>query len=188
MRSLALAQMYAEPGPFLALSHGDPAPTNNHVGPSSTRLLDFEYGAYRHALYDVTGWYVLCPLPETWLAALHGTFREHLARDGALSVDEEGYGAAWAAMSAYRALAILGWLPLDIVDEDRPWAEEWTMRGALLTAATRLGRATAGPGGLSALSEAGSQLARAARRRWPELGSGLPWWSEGANPPHPQGG
>jgi hypothetical protein len=176
-----VARAYAEPGLFLAFSHGDPAPSNNHIGPSSVRLLDFEYGGYRHALYDVTGWYVLCPLPETWIADLHGTFRNYLVKEGAIAVDETGYREAWAAMCAYRALAILSWLPLEIVQEDRPWAEEWTMRGALLTSATRLGRATAGISGLEVLSEAGDQLARAARRRWPELGTGLPSWSDHAD-------
>ena len=48
--------MFGEPGPFLAFTHGDPAPTNNHVAGDEVRLLDFEYGGFRHALYDITAW------------------------------------------------------------------------------------------------------------------------------------
>jgi hypothetical protein len=168
-----VANVYADPDPFLAFSHGDPAPTNNHVGPARVRLLDFEYGGYRHALYDLTGWYVLCPLPEAWVAEMQRAFRGQLAGRW---TDEADYHEAWAAMCAYRALAMLSWLPLDILDTDRPWVEDWTMRGALVMAATRLGRATAGVARLAAVGAAGDRLARAARARWPELGAGLPQW------------
>lgn len=171
-----VAAVYDEPGPLLAFSHGDPAPTNNHIGPGTTRLLDFEYGAYRHALYDLTGWYVLCPLPEAWAAELQASFRAHLATTWPPLADAANYQTGWAAMCAYRALAIVSWLPLDILDADLPWAEGWTMRGALLTAATRLRRATAGTPELATLGEASIRLAQAARARWPELGTGLPSW------------
>lgn len=174
-----VADTYAEPGAFLALSHGDPAPSNNHTGPAA-RLLDFEYGAYRHALYDITGWYVLCPLPERWVAGLHDAFRQRLAGVWSPLDDDPAYRAAWGAICAFRALAMLTWLPREIVTADRPWAEGWTTRGALLTAATRLGRATAGVPALAALHEAGERLAGAARARWPELGAGLPQWPGGA--------
>ncbi|HEX5414589.1 MAG TPA: hypothetical protein VFZ25_02910 [Chloroflexota bacterium] len=186
-----VANSYAEPGPFLAFSHGDPAPSNNHVSPAAVRLLDFEYGAYRHALYDITGWYVLCPLPETWEAELHRDFRQLLMGEWAPAADEAAYSAAWAEMCAYRALAMLSWLPLDVVSADRPWVDDWTMRGALVTAATRLGRACTDLPGLEALGEAGHRLAQAARRRWPEVGTGLPRWpdirhdSSDASPPSP---
>ena len=168
--------MLADPGAFLAYSHGDPAPSNNLIGPTGARLLDFEYGAYRHALYDVTGWYILCPLPEAWATILHDTFRRHLAGMWPLADDESAYRAAWATMCAYRALAMLSWFPYDMLDADRPWAEAWTMRGALLTAARRLGRVAEGVDGLAALATAGGRLARAAQARWPELIEGVPEW------------
>jgi hypothetical protein len=171
-----VAEAYAEPGVFLAFSHGDPAPSNNLIGPTGARLLDFEYGTYRHALYDVTGWYILCPLPEAWAAILHNAFRQHLAGMCSLAADEATYRAAWATMCAYRAMALLSWFPLNILDADRPWAEGWTMRGALLTAATRLERATAGVSELEAISDAASRLAGAARDRWPDIGEGVPEW------------
>jgi hypothetical protein len=176
-----VATVFAEPGRFLAFSHGDPAPSNNQVGKDEVRLLDFEYGAYRHALYDVTGWYVLCPLPETWVEEIHGTFRRHLARTWAPAADEAGYREGWAVMCAYRAVAMLSWLAPDIMYADRPWVEDWTMRGALLAASTRLGRAAAGVASLSALGDAGDRLAQAARGRWPELGDGLPHWPDGTS-------
>ena len=171
-----VAEAFAEPGAFLAFSHGDPAPSNNAIGPAAAWLLDFEYGAYRHALYDITGWYILCPLPEVWAAILHDSFRQHLAGMWPLASDESAYGAAWATMCTYRALAMLSWFPPDMLDADRPWAEGWTMRGALLTAALRLERAVTGVPGLAVINTAAARLARAARERWPEIGEGVPDW------------
>lgn len=57
-----IAADYAEPGPWLSFSHGDPAPSNNHSAGERVRLLDFEYGAYRHMFYDISAWNILCPL------------------------------------------------------------------------------------------------------------------------------
>ena len=48
-----IAEAYTEPGDFLVFSHGDPAPSNNHLSGEHARLVDFEYAGYRHALYDL---------------------------------------------------------------------------------------------------------------------------------------
>ncbi len=95
-----VAAVYAEPGPYLAFSHGDPAPSNNHLSYDRVRLVDFEYAGYRHSLYDLTGWYVLCPLPDAWTSAMEQVFRqssatnileEAIADDAALYQESEGH-------------------------------------------------------------------------------------------------
>jgi hypothetical protein len=48
-----IATLYAEPEAWLCFTHGDPAPSKNHVGDGAVWLLDFEYGAFRYALYDM---------------------------------------------------------------------------------------------------------------------------------------
>lgn len=42
----------ARPGPFLAYTHGDPAPGNYLITPGGVRAIDFELGRYRHALIE----------------------------------------------------------------------------------------------------------------------------------------
>src|SRR5581483_11634345 len=107
----------------LAFSHGDPAPSNNHIASSGVRLADFEYAGYRHALYDITAWAILCPLPWAWVNTMEQVFRRILGASpvwGTL-VDGERYREAWAAMCAYRALAMVTWFSPDLLAQDAPW-------------------------------------------------------------------
>jgi len=179
-----VAALYAAPGPFLAFTHGDPAPSNTHVpvgtgaGGGAVRLLDFEYGAFRHALYDLAAWFVVCPLPERVVQPMVGAYRAELAPACPAAGDDERWRDEWAAMCAYRAVAMLTWLPPAILEADRPWVEQWTMRQAVLATATRL-RAAAGDGPLTPLATAAVRLQGALSARWPELGEGeavLPRW------------
>jgi hypothetical protein len=173
----AVARAFAEPGPWLAFSHGDPAPSNNHVSPEGVRLLDFEYGDSRHALYDLSGWYVLCPLPSGWVAELAAGFRRALEPIGGVFGDEPAWREAWGAICAYRALAMLGWFPRRALHEDRPWVERWSVREAVLSTAHRLHAACADVPRLTALARLGEELARRLGRRWPELGDGRVRWA-----------
>ena len=171
-----VAAGFAEPRDRLAFSHGDPAPTNNHVSGEGVCLVDFEYGAYRHALYDLSGWYVLCPLPAGWASELSAAFRRRLGRDAGVLSDEVGFREAWAAMCAYRALAMIGWFPLRLVRENLPWVEDWSMREAMLSAAHRLHAATLDVPSLAPLAELSERLCVRLRSRWPEHGDGRIHW------------
>jgi hypothetical protein len=170
-----VAETYAEPGMFLALSHGDPAPSNTHLKGVRARLLDFEYAAYRHALYDLTGWYVLCPLPYRWVIQLEQTFRRTLmvGPTRQLVADEQAYQAAWAAMCAYRGLAMLSWFPLELLEQDGSWVSTWSRREALLSTMLRL---HSGSASIAPLATFGKAMADALRARWPELGDGAIQW------------
>jgi hypothetical protein len=172
-----VAGLFAEPGPFLAFTHGDPAPTNNHVAGDDVRLLDFEFGGFRHALYDLTAWYVLCPLPEGQVEKMTRVYRAELATRCSAAADDTLYREGWSHLCAYRALAILTWLPPDLLVHDRPWAGgRWSGREAVLAAISRLRLATADVAGLAPLSDAAAILGEALRVRWPDLGDGLPRW------------
>jgi hypothetical protein len=171
-----ITHLFAEPGPFLAFTHGDPAPTNNHVAGDDVRLLDFEFGGFRHALYDLTAWYVLCPLPEGLVEEMSQAYRAELATTCSAAADDTLYREAWAHLCAYRALAIMTWLPCDLLDKDRPWAGDWSGRGAALAAVSRLRLAAADVEGLAPVTEAATLLREALRARWPDLGDGLPPW------------
>jgi hypothetical protein len=57
----AVAVMLAEPGPFLAYTHGDPCPENCCASGTTLRLIDFEFGGFRHAPLDGVGWQMAFP-------------------------------------------------------------------------------------------------------------------------------
>src|ERR687884_218905 len=173
-----IAAIYADPGPYLAFSHGDPAPSNNHITTGGVRLVDFEYAAYRHALYDITAWDTLCPLPKEWMATMEQVFRRAVGASplGGALVDDEQYRQAWAMMCAYRALAMLTWFSPDLLAQDGPWTPGWTRRAALISTTLRLHHASAGVAVLKPLVELGGHMSEALRARWPELGDGALHW------------
>ncbi len=165
-----VAHLYAQPGPFLAFTHGDPAPSNNHVRDGQVRLVDFEYGAYRHALYDLTGWNILCPLPTDWVQVMRQAFQQELAVACAAARDPEQFDHAWAHVCAFRAVAILTWIPLAVLEANRPWVDtHWTSRHAVLAALLRCQNATNTVGSLAPLCEAVAGLSAALQSRWPEF-------------------
>jgi hypothetical protein len=173
----AVAREYAAPSDFLAFTQGDPAPSNTHLRGSRVRLLDFEYGGYRHALYDPTSWTILCPLPDESADAVRTAYRAELARHIDVAADDRRFAEGWSRMWAYRAVALLSWIPSDALRADGSWVESWTMREAALTAAMRLERAAAGDRALAPLALAASALASRFAARWPEAARHpLPRW------------
>jgi len=178
-----VASAYRDPGAWLAFTHGDPAPSNNHVGLDGVvRLLDFEYGGFRHALYDVSAWQVLCPLPADALAALRDAYRGTLAAHAPALAHGAAFDAEWAAMVCWRAVAMLGWLGAAATARaNAPWVDDWTRREAAIAACERMAAAVDAGGDprLAPLGAAGAALARAMRARWPEYAekSVLPRWT-----------
>jgi len=174
-----IAGVYAQPGEFLAFTHGDPAPSNNHFVKDKACLVDFEYGGFRHALYDITGWTILCPLPMDCVREMSGCFREELAKSCSAARDGAPFEKAWACVCGYRALAMLTWIPPDIINRNRFWADDWTMREAAFVAMCRLREAAMPFAELEAVSDGAGVLAKGMRRCWPEFADAedaLPQW------------
>jgi tRNA A-37 threonylcarbamoyl transferase component Bud32 len=144
---------YDHPGPMLAFSHGDPAPSNALLRPDgSVVLVDFEYAGNRHRGYDLAAWHVLCPLAPELLDALH-----------------DGYGQevdGLDAMIVWRAVQVVGMNRTELLDADREFAPGWPARASLLTALRRGGENE--PGLL--------RLHDALAARWPESADRLPEW------------
>jgi len=172
----AVARAYAEPGPFLAFTHGDPAPTNNHVGVDEVRLLDFEYGAYRHCLYDLTAWDVLCPLPQTCIEEMRNAYRDAIRPAIPEAGDDGHFRQEWATLCAFRALAMLTWIPPGVLEHNQVWAGDWTAREAACTALSRLARISDGIEPLSPIQAWSENAEGALLRRYPELEGALPRW------------
>jgi hypothetical protein len=172
-KTLALAS--ADAGNFRAWSHGDPAPTNHHFVAGKAYLLDFEYGAYRHALYDLSAWQILCPLPAAWVSLLRQHFVQAWEQAGGARLSAEAWERGWAEMCAYRAYAIWSWMPPELLTQDRPWAEHWTMRAALLAALSRLSTLLAPWPDLEPLATV-AQAMTTALKPWGYSGEILPPW------------
>ncbi len=100
-----------------------PAPSNNHFTASQVRLLDFEYGAFRHVLYDLAAWKILCPLPENPLDEMTAVFRAELSGAYPAIADDSFFKSEWTAICAWRALAVLTWISPAVISDNRPWAE-----------------------------------------------------------------
>ena len=166
-----IAAAYAEPEDWLSFSHGDPAPSNNHIAGPTVRLVDFEYGAFRHALYDITAWNTLCPLPRRYVRRMRDSFRRTLAEAIPAARDEAAFGGAWATLCAYRGLALLTWVSPAVLAADRPMVGDWTARDAVMAAAARTAEATAGVPGLEPAAGLAADLHAALRARWPQLGA-----------------
>jgi Phosphotransferase enzyme family len=142
-----------DPGPMLAFSHGDPAPSNALLRPDgSVVLVDFEYAGARHRGYDLAAWHVLCPLAPELLAALH-----------------DGYGteiSQFDALVVWRAVQVVGMNRTELLDADREFAPGWSARASLITA---LQRGSEHEAGLLPLHDA-------LVARWPEHADRLPEW------------
>jgi hypothetical protein len=172
-----IADTFAHPGEFLALTHGDPAPTNNHLRGNTIYLVDFEYAGYRHALYDLTGWNILCPLPRVCVELMSHHLRTALLPACPAVGDNESYQAAWAMLCTYRAMAMLSWMPLRLLKHNMPWADNWRRREAMVVALSRWEEATRGVPGLEVIAEVAAQLCRRCQALWPDIeAESIPAW------------
>jgi hypothetical protein len=112
------------------------------------------------------------------MATMERVFRRVLGADarGGPLADDGQYREAWATLCTYRALAMLTWLPPDLLVEDRDWAPGWTGRAAVLSTTLRLRQTSAGVAALAPLADLGALMNEALRARWPTLGEGAPPW------------
>lgn len=166
-----IAAVYREPGPWLCFSHGDPAPSNTHITGDEVRLLDFEYGGFRHALYDLSAWAVLCPLPERQLQQMRDMFQHTLADFLPAAGDSGAFRDGWGALCAYRAIALLSWVSPAVLESDQAFVGAWSARQAVLAALARAEAAAAPVPALRPAVLAFRRLYGELHQRWPEAGA-----------------
>lgn len=160
---------------ILTLTHGDPAPSNVLLTPDGeARLVDFEYGSPRHPSYDLSVWDSLCPLPLELVDAHLETYAAARAELG-WPVDESE-ASDYASLVAYRALAMLSWLPQSARSTDESWVETWSVRHAVIAVLERLAVRGAVDADIAPLAERAQENAQRWRARWPEVGEALPSW------------
>ena len=93
----------ADPGPFLALTHGDWGAVNVWYGDAGPRKLDFGNGNFRHALLDLTAWEARLGLDSA--GDLWREYFGELERQGFGGL--EGFGEAHAHARAWMALKLI---------------------------------------------------------------------------------
>jgi hypothetical protein len=103
-----IATAMAEPGLFLAFTHGDPCPDNCIVSADRLHLIDFEFAGFRHALLDGVYGRLRFPtcscvrdIPEPIVSEMEVAYREELAEGCAAARDDASYSRAVADACAY---------------------------------------------------------------------------------------
>jgi len=127
-----LARELADPGPFLAFTHGDMAPGNSLFTREGPRLLDFEYAGMRNALYDALMWLLTVPLPEELVARADAYYRSGLSQGCYAAQVDSDYLRARATVAAARTVNVFQWISPKALERDRDWAPGFTERAALL--------------------------------------------------------
>lgn len=147
-----------------ALTQGDPAPSNMLFVDDRCMLVDFEYAAQRHPLFDLAQWHIRCPLPDAWLRSIEEPIREVYTGD---------FERGLARAKSYAGLYMLSWLPKDeALERNPPWADSWSVREALISTALRC--ANAAPELASWFTDLSERLCE----RWPECGDGAVDWTQ----------
>ena len=167
----ALADHVEDARAFLAFTHGDMAPSNNHFSAVGIRLLDFEYGGVRPALYDTLLWNLFCPFPPALIERADRAYRAALATGCPAARDDRLYAATRSVVVAWRTIDMLRWCGPEICDRDRPWAPGLSVRQAFLWHLHRFAAVVAaGPGrvgdALGAVAHAVNALSRVLTERW----------------------
>lgn len=160
----AVAEL-ADPGPFLALTNGDPESHNYLTGPSGGgKLIDFEGAGFRHALTAATSFTV--PGPD-WLGVSGPeqveAFRRALARTVPEAEDDQRFGFGLASASMVWVMTRTG--RLKTLDARSPGDDSRTQMVALLESGARTAEAHRVLPHLAAWCRSTATLLR---RRWPD--------------------
>ena len=124
-----LIETIKAPGLFLAYTHGDPCPGNEVRVGSQLRLLDFEFGDFRHALTDGVYGRILFPtcwcfnrVPPSVVMQMELSYRTMLMQTCPAANDDVLFSQAVVTGCAYWALTMYSWNPVgDLLAQDREW-------------------------------------------------------------------
>ena len=167
-RELArVIEIHLHPGPFLALSNGDPEENNFLVDRRDGRLIDFEFAAYRLALTCARWIHVPGPAWITVLdsasAELEHTYRVALSQGIPEAEDDRLFGLGMAAVClAFACDRLCRFVALD---QRRPGDASRLQMVATLESAARAARRHRSLLQLAGWAERASHWLR---RRWPD--------------------
>jgi hypothetical protein len=165
-------------GPFLAYTHGDPCPDNNRYLDGDLRLIDFEAGSFRHALWD--GVYGQVPFPTCWCVnrlpahlppQMEAAYRAELSKGCPQAEDDRLFQRAVVEACACWLILTTGRYLLD--EEDGQWGIA-TMRQRVLLRLDNFAARTEQYGYLEAMGATSRQIATRLRVLWPPEADQMP--------------
>jgi hypothetical protein len=170
-----------DPGPFQALTHGDPCPDNWRDIHGNMRLFDFEIGGFRHALQD--GVYGRIHFPTCWCVnrfpveiplAMEQVYRAELVKGIPVAADDDLFFGAIVELCAFWVLSACEWDKLTrLMEQDREWGIS-TVRQRILVRLGIFSELTASVGYLQALGKTAAALQAFLRSRWPQEADAMP--------------
>ena len=133
-----LLQHMRDPGPWLALVHGDPCPDNVLLTAQGAVLLDFEFSAPGHALIDATYWRMGFPtcwcagrVPEPVAESVELAYRNTVASAIADACDVAAFRLEYAIAMVVRLFGGLEWNLDAALKSDSTWGIA-TLRNRIL--------------------------------------------------------
>jgi hypothetical protein len=123
-----LSQRMRDPGPWLALVHGDPCPDNVLLTPQGAALLDFEFAAPGHALIDAAYWRMGFPtcwcagrVPDTVADRVEQAYRDAVADAIPQARADAEFHREYAVAVVVRLFASLEWHLDSALKGDSTW-------------------------------------------------------------------
>ena len=175
-------QALCTPGPFLAYTHGDPCPGGNClVMGKEVRLVDFENGDYRHALFDIvyarigfpTCWESML-LPHSSILCIEQAYRAEFVKGCPEASDNRRFAQELVHACAYWTLMLCQFNAIaQFPTGDRYW-KPYRMCQRILTRFERFAQTTIEFGYLESLGSLFAAMASTLRERWPAHAQLLP--------------
>ncbi len=186
----ALTASIHDPGPFLAYTHGDPCPDNWLRVDGKLRLLDFETGAFRHALLD--GVYGRIHFPTCWCVnrspahvpqRMEAAYRAELRQGCPEAGDDTLFDRAVVEACAYWTISMCDWIvqrrswyePPAPMERDHRWGIS-TLRQRALLRSDILAQTTQELGHLEAIGATFGDIAAKLRTIWPPEAGSMPYY------------
>jgi hypothetical protein len=125
-----IARHLADPGDWLCLGHGDPCPDNTLLRDGRAILIDYEFAAPAHALFDalyarLAGPTCWCAgrLPDDVLARIEGAWRASVAPAIPAARDDDAFAREAAIVTAAWLFTVLAlpWLGGVVMAGDEVW-------------------------------------------------------------------
>ncbi len=170
-----ISAFISHPGPFDAYTHGDPCPDNNLFIDGKRRLLDFEFGRFRHALIDGVYGRIHFPtcwcvnrIPEHVVRKMEDAYRAELVQGCSEAEDDELFYQAVVEACAYWVTEIFRSLTDGLLAKDNEWGIS-TVRQRALLRLDILAQTTEEFGHLEAIGATARDMVEKLCEFWPDV-------------------
>ena len=163
----AVARSLADPGPFLAFTHGEVTPEGVLFTPEGPRLAGLERSGMRHALWDALPWLVTVPLPDELVARADISYRITLSATCPAAQVDSKWVRARATVALARTVNLLQRPHPRLLDAEHPAPSGPSERALLLHHLARCRALLAPANDFPALARSLEELEARLRERWP---------------------